>query len=1039
MQPRVVRSRVPALALATLATGVAVEVAPASALAQVTPPPGQAATQSTGTIQGTVTETGGRPVGNVQVFVAGTQLGAVTNAAGAFTIAAVPAGEQTVRTRRLGFSPATRAVTVVAGQAARLDVALTQAAAELDRVVVTGTAGAVSQRTVGNAVTRVNVAEVTEKTSISNVTEVLQSRTPGVTVLPGSGVPGTAGEIRIRGASSVSGYRPVIFVDGIRYNNENLGNFNPTGSGTAGLAQSSQVTSALDFLNPDEIESIEVIKGPAAATLYGADAANGVIQIITKKGTRGQQGVQWTARAERGQSELALRAPDNYTTCDALKISQRGTNGLPTFPGCQGVAVNSVLTENPLRDDPNALRSGALQRFNLALRGGGDRYSYYVSGDRDNEEGVFFNSYYDKNSARSNFSFNPSEKADFTINLNYQQSNLRLPIQDESPNGILLNAVRGRPGRDSTYPVQVGGRPISYSAVTPERANAYNNQTQAERITLGGTVNYNPFSWLRNRLTVGLDNTLSTADLLFLPGDEGEPGGASLERDTRNRNYTIDYVANVPVQVTRDVEATTSVGTQVIARRTEVLSASGIGLGAPDVTVIGAAQVTSGSNTFSENNSVGYYVQEQLGWKNRLFVTGAVRADDNSSFGENFDLIVYPKASLSYVASEEPALRGLFEAARTSSFKLRGAFGLAGRAPEPYSAIQTFGVANVTLPNGTTSSAIRTGSFGNPDLKPERGQEYEVGFESGHFGDRLGLDFTYYNKRTTDMLVSLPVAPSTGFPVSRLGNLGEVANSGVELAVTGTPVQLANFAWDTRLNVSSNRNRLVAFGIEGRTRETPGGQAYGVVQQHREGYPLGGYWAPSPRRNPDGSLLLTAAGAVQFDTANYIGPSTPTREIGFSNTFTLFRNVRLYALLDYKGGQYLYNFKERNRCQAANDNCARVNDPGARFPQTASDSLLNREFLVYRSGVASAMWIEPADFVKLREVSVTFSLPTRLAARARATGASLVLSGRNLALWSDYSGIDPEVNSYGGRLFVRTDSYATPMTRRVSAALNLTF
>jgi TonB-dependent SusC/RagA subfamily outer membrane receptor len=193
------------------------------------------------------------------------------------------------------------------------------AASQLDAVVITGTGGAVEKRTLGNSITTINAAEITDRNTVTNVTEVLQGKTPGVTILPGSGAPGTAGEIRIRGASSLAGYKPVVFVDGVRYNIDDLGGFTATGGGTAGLAQSSQVTSALNNLNPNDIESIEVVKGPAAATLYGAEAANGVIQIITKKGTKGVQSLRWGFRGERGTDKWALIPEDNYTFCDATK------------------------------------------------------------------------------------------------------------------------------------------------------------------------------------------------------------------------------------------------------------------------------------------------------------------------------------------------------------------------------------------------------------------------------------------------------------------------------------------------------------------------------------------------------------------------------------------------------------------------------------------------------------------------------------------------------------------------------------------------
>ena len=1028
--------------------------------------PDSAHAQTTGTIRGRVVESGGqRPVSDAQVAVVGTTLGGITGASGEFVIVNVPAGARQLRVRRIGFQAQERAVTVNAGATATVNFELAQSAAQLDQVVITGTAGAVERRTVGNAITQLDVAELTQKNSILNVNEVLQGKTPGVTILPGSGAAGTSGEIRIRGASSLSGYSPVVFVDGVRYNISDLGGFSATGGGTAGLAQSTQVTSALNWLNPNDIESIEVIKGPAAATLYGAEAANGVIQIITKKGSRGQQRLQWGFRGERGRNEWKLRPDDNLTTCDATKIAARtvvGADSVPLWPGCQGVALNSVIRGNPIMDDPRALRAGDLSRVSMTVRGGGDRYSLYISGDRDTEQGVFYNNDQNRTSVRSNFSFTPTDKLDFGVNVNWQDGRVRLPIQDESVNGLLLSSVRGLPGR--LPPLGTGNE--GWATISPDGANLYRNFTDTDRLTLGSTVNYNPFSWFRNRATLGLDNTTNQAQLLFLPGeisaaqDPDASSGAHLRRTPTTRVITLQYNGDFVWDPTRSIQSTTSIGSQVVGTQTRRIDATGIGIGAPDVTLVNLAQRTTGGEAFSENNSVGYYVNQQFGFGERLFVTGAVRADDHSSFGTNFDVIVYPKFSVSYIASDEPALKSLIGAVGVNSLKLRGAWGQAGRAPSAYSAPQTYTVDRVTL-GTTTGSAARTSSYGNPDLKPEKGEEYELGLEASAFGDRVGIDFTFYNKTTTDMLQSVGVAPSTGFIGTRLTNLGEVNNRGVELSLFGTPINFRRFVWDTRLNLATNRNELVTFGIPGRVLETPSGQAYGSVQQHRVGYPLGGFWlaptlrcgvhAPAPTaattgpnacRYNQGEAQLTAAGAAIYyagDTARrYIGPSTPTREIGFSNTFTVFRNFRVYALLDYKGGFHVFNQQERGRCQSQ-DNCSRTNDPRARFPQTAADTILNRELAVYRNAAVSPEWIQKGDFVKLRELSLTVDVPNALVRRSGAQSMSLVLSGRNLRLWSDYEGTDPEVNSYGGRNFVRVDAYAAPMLQRLTAAINVQY
>jgi len=1019
-----------------------------------------AAAQGTGTVRGRVLDAAARPIVDVTIGVSGTTLAARTNVDGDYSVANVPAGTVTVTARRLGYARGTQQVSVTAGGDARADFQLSQAATKLEEFVVTGTTGSAERKTVGNSVTTVDVAELTQKTSITSVAEALQGKTPGLLILPGSGVPGAAGEIRIRGASSTIGYKPVVFIDGVRYNIDDVGGFSATGGGTLGLAQSTQVTSALNNLNPNDIESIEVIKGPAAATLYGAEAANGVVQIITKKGGRGA-GMRFGFRGEMAQNKWTLLPEDNYTTCDAIKqaATVSATDLRPLWPGCQGLAVNTVITDNPLARDPNALRAGNVLRHSLNVSGGADRYTYYLSGDREVEQGPFFNSDDNRSSIRTNFGFNPNDKTDFSVNVNYSNGQLRLPIQDESANGLLLSARRGLPGRRSLFTDTTA---VGWRTITPASANRYQNYTATERMTLSGRVSYSPVAWFQNRLTMGFDNTDTQAQLLFLPGDidvtqdPDAASGANLRRTPTARILTIDYNANL-LRALRGFATTTSVGAQVVADRREVLSATGIGIGAQDVTLVGLLTRTTGAESFSENNSVGYYAQEQVGWKERLFVTGAVRADDHSSFGKNFDLIVYPKFSVSYVASDEPALRTFLDRAGVNTLQLRAAWGQAGRAPNAYSAPQTYTTTRVTQ-GATTGLALIPSTYGNANLKPERGEEIEIGFEAGMFSNRLGADLTYYNKTTKDMLQSISVPASSGFLGTYLTNLGEVNNRGFELSMWGTPVQTSRVTWEPRLTLATNANKLVSFQVKDKILETPSGQAYGTVQQHRVGYPLGGFWVTPPLRcgvdalaptavpcGDNGAAQVTASGAAIFnpgDTARrYYGSSIPTREIGFGNTVTLFRYVRLYALLDHKGGFKVFNLQERNRCQTANDNCARVNIPAARFAANAADSasVIFRETAVYRSTNVSPEWIQSGDFVKLREVSLTLDLPTYLAKRARASAANLVLSGRNLAIWSDYEGVDPEVNSYGGRNFVRVDAYAAPMLRRLSAMINLTY
>jgi len=1003
--------------------------------------------QATGSIRGTVMESATRqPLPGASVSVVGTTRSAVTDEAGQYTIAGVPAGRVRVRAAMLGHQAAEASVAVADGQTARADFALATSAVGLEAIVVTGTPGATSRRQLPNSVTTLDVEEVTARTTLSDVAEVLQSRTPGVQILSNAGTPGAAPDIRIRGAGSLSAVRPIIYVDGIRYNDTELGNFGASGAGIT--AFSTQVTSALSFINPEDIESIEVIKGPAASTLYGAEAAAGVIQIITKKGTRGSQQTRWSLKYEHGWNQMAADIPDNFTTCTADRIALRdATTGQPTFPGCQGLTPGTVLRESsPILRDPRGLRDGSVGRLNLSVRGGSDRFSFFVAGDTDDEEGVFFNSFNNRRSFRGNFTVNATSRLDFQISTNYVRNHLRLPIGDESAQGLLLGSVRGLAGR---APLAAGVFPGYASSVDGTRANGYNNQTRSDRTTLSGTVNYRPFSWFRNRFTLGLDLTASQATLISAAGSTdadfgGTPEGLSALRVPRSRYLTADYVGNVELPVNDWLETTTSVGMQFIARRTETLGGVGTGLGAPDITTIQNAALTTGSNSFFENNSIGVYVQEQLAFNNRLFLTGALRADDNSSFGRDFDAIVYPKLGMSWVVSEEPSFNRFLEPIRTNHLKLRAAYGQAGRAPDPYSANQTYTVVKVAGPTGTVSG-LRTVAYGNPGLEPERGVEVELGFEAGFIDDRVGVDFTWYNKRTDNLLQPISVAPSSGFISTQLTNLGEITNRGVELLVTAFPVRRDGTAWETRFNLGTNRNRLVKLNDEGATSTAAAFQAYFTgLQVMRVDHPLASFFPLVAI--PDSFEVRGGITFPVLDSAQYVGNPTPTLEIGWSNTLTYGR-VSFFAQLDYKGGHKVFNYKEYDRCRLRG-NCERLNDPRYFAPANAADSAYARETSVYagrgiRNGAIVSYvepYVEDADFLKLRDLSVSFSVPERFLGRTGASGATLTLAAHNVStLWTKYSGIDPEVNTYGNRSFVRVDAYAAPQNRRVSAAINLNF
>jgi hypothetical protein len=381
---------------------------------------------------------------------------------------------------------------------------------------------------------------------------------------------------------------------------------------------------------------------------------------------------------------------------------------------------------------------------------------------------------------------------------------------------------------------------------------------------------------------------------------------------------------------------------------------------------------------------------------------------------------VYPKAQVSWLISEEPFFHwGFFD-----DLRLRGAFGRAGNAPAPFSADKDYQTTVTTFNDGTTHTAIESGAYGNPDLKAETGHEFEIGADAGLFSGRAGVELTYYNNHTKDALINVPVPPSSGFTGNRLSNIGEIANSGLELSVWGSPIYKRNLTWEVRATVATNHNELVSLG--GRTPITFG--SFADVQKHVPGYPMGGYWYTVTQRGQDGRPILDAQGRATVGDTLFLGPSAPTREISLTNTITLLGNLTLFVFTDYKGGHYLWSAQEFVR-STLDQNSFRVNDPNL-------DPIEREAFI---SG-GNRPYFDNADFIKLREVSLSLQIPTRWISRVGAKSATLSVAGRNLAVWTKYGlGVDPELNFSGSSTLNRTDYMSVPMLRRYVASMSFNF
>jgi outer membrane receptor protein involved in Fe transport len=493
----------------------------------------------------------------------------------------------------------------------------------------------------------------------------------------------------------------------------------------------------------------------------------------------------------------------------------------------------------------------------------------------------------------------------------------------------------------------------------------------------------------------------------------------------RNNIYNVDYAGTITsgLPLVHGISSALSFGAQYINTQYRNTISQGNNFASGSLKDINLAAVHSGWSEFVDTKSLGVFAQEQVGFRDKLYLTGALRMDNSSVFGDDIKRLYYPKVSVAYVVSEEPFMQRM---GWVNNLKLRGAWGQAGNAPDPFAAVQSFTTVVSVDENGNRVPALAPASLGNPNVKPERGSEIEIGFDLGVLSGRAGMDFTYYDKTTQDALMLVPNLPSSGFPGGTFQNVGEINNRGLEIGVNATPIQGNALSWDTRLGFSHNTNKLVHFGYD------QSAIAFGLTTQNQrnaEGYPLGGFWVHDPI--PDGN------GGYTSGPARFLGSADPTREMSFANTFTFLQHFRLYGLLDYKGGFYVTNQTDWRRCAVGV--CEAVNDPSVTADQKA---MLQADLQVN-----DALYTQPGDFIKLRDLSLAYDLPTQLLRRTGFERAALQVAAHNVALlWNKgYNGLDPEVNFAGSNGptgafgLTRVDYWTMPMTRRFTVSLDVSF
>lgn len=977
------------------------------------------AAQTTGTVRGTVTGTAQQPVSGARVDVIGAR-GERTSASGAYIITAVPAGTHTIHVQMIGYGAMEKSVNVTAGQTVTVDFAMTQGALNLNEIVVTGTAGQQTRRSQPAQVAVLNTEEMMRLSPKTDMAGVLQSALPGVSVTQGGANPGAAQRIRIRGASSISlSNEPLIFIDGVRADSRILSSARPgVGSGSK-TNSGGQGVSRLNDINPDDIASIEVVKGPAAATLYGADASAGVIQIITKQGQAGA--FRQTLVAQYDNIDANWTPPDNYGLCTQALVTA-------STPACAGLAPNTVIKDNPLLRD-HVLRPGRLQQVNWSGSGGTETLKNFVSVGAQDETGVLPSSSMRRYTLRTNSTWSLKPNLSLNFGLGYYNIFNKQPDSNHSVYGYGAGAGIGSP-------LTLGQAANGWFAArrySPQIASI-RNEISNNRFTPKIEITHSPVAWFNHRLVVGMDYSGEQRMKLVPKNDSGywsasdNPG---LVNQTRINNslFTFDYLGHITNSFSDDGKWVSDLafGTQVIVNRTDLLFANGLGLATNSARVISASAQTVGGEAFEETRSIGYLSQWQLGYRNRIFFQTGLRADRNSAFGDKVGTIYLPKVGASWVLSDE----GFFKdhVGAVNLLRLRAAYGVTGRAPLVGTSLETWAPTSAAQ-TGTSTPGLDLLNPGNPDLRPERGSEYELGFDAGFLGDRIGVEFTNFRKTTRDLILQRQLPTSVGYAQNPYVNIGSVLNSGIEASVNAQVFDRGRNALDLHLSFSTLHNELTSLG------DIP---AFGTSPRFAEGYPLSSFFS---RRIL--SVDVARNVAVVSDSLEYRGTIFPKREAAAFANLTLLGSWRITAQVDGKFGatgndqtlQYRTRSVVRTR-EAVNPNAL---TPEQRLP------LLGPYVDSKGAAVAPALVADPffssTDFVRFRELAVTYTLPSTFARRMGTSRATLTFGGHNLGLWTKFTGSDPESisdNAGPGDQFATADFFNLPPSRRFYLRLSLDY
>jgi len=1057
--------------------------------------------QTTNVIQGTVKDNKGEPVIGASVGVKGTSIGTVTDADGKFQIS-VPAANTFIEIKYIGFK--TEDVEIAKGN---FNVTLKEDVMGLDEVIVTAQAVKREQRSLGYATTTVGSAQLNEASPVSAL-DALQGKVAGIQITNESGAPGGSTRVVLRGGSSLTGdNNALIVVDGVPIDNSNFGFADILNNGY-------DAGNRANDINPEDVESVTVLNGAAAVALYGQRGSNGAILYTTKSGKQkpGTEGRKFKVTVSENisgqtplkmpteQNQFGQGSEDNFGNAyyDTRQNWSWGPafNGQPMYWGTPVVQPNGtqLIRVKPYSDLPNNLLSffniGGTYNSNISIQGGDANSSYYVSYNNVKYNGIVPTTGYQRNSLRVNASHEFGDKITVTASFNYTNTNSQLPISSQQVQGtwnLLLNTPRDIPVQELKDLNNPFNQPAQF--YDPFYPNPYwalkefNTTDNVDRFISNVNAEFRPTKWLTITERFGADiytdtreqdwNSYSFYPIYYYQGQTSlSPTPTTYIGKFDQDRYTVDNInsdlmATFHKDFKHDVGFSFMVANNIYSNTLKNTYGETNGLVIPgDYNFNNSAARPTLNNQLFVNRLLAAYADMNISYKNFLFFELSGRNDNSSTLPLNDRSYFYGGASGSLVFTELGKKK--INPMILSYGKLRANVAQIGKDAPPYSLTNYFvpgGISdnyvntNINSPYySLANSAIPGYSLGttlnNPNLKPEISTDEEVGLDLSFLNDRLSVNFTYYHNLTKNEILTVPIAPSTGYD-NEVINAGVLLNQGVELHVNIVPVSLKNsFKWEVFGSFSKNYSDVVKVSNSSNQIVLGGSATVPVVVQ--QGQPLGSFYGAGLLKNSAGQMVVDSGVGtpLQSTKPEVLGNYQPTW-IGSIGTSLSYKGLKFNILFGgNEGGQFYSNsyvlqlfdghdistaYNDRVPFVAPNSVYLGTGDNAGYHTNTTKVGAFN---YWYAASTIPSYAILPASFIKLREISLTYSLPAKVLAKTKAiTGVSIKAFASNLWIWTPKANTmgDPEVSSSGAGPVQGYEFYNIPSTRNFGGGFTVVF